>query len=235
MGPVQSIIHARDEAAKKKLSQEPKANETQNKELILTNELSDFEKKHGFKPHELKKETLKGMNSVDQHNMLQDLAPFIKDENLNNDIWNTNHEQINQAIANFLQKYGTMPSSNRIAKETGLTRVTVTRHLKEYREHPQYAERVDNYRFMKSDVMAKVLAQAVEGDLKAAKLYFELLDRDMKPSEISNRKPINQNNFIQINGVVISQETLEHIEPEQLKQIETIFRTSLPETGSISQ
>jgi hypothetical protein len=39
----------------------------------------------------------------------------------------------------------------------------------------------------------------------------------------------NQNNYIQINGTVLSQETIKHLNPEQLNTIETILKTALPQ------
>jgi len=37
----------------------------------------------------------------------------------------------------------------------------------------------------------------------------------------------NQNNYIQINGTVLSQETIKHLNPEQLNSIESILKTAL--------
>ena len=37
----------------------------------------------------------------------------------------------------------------------------------------------------------------------------------------------NQNNFIQINGTVISQETVMHLNSDQLNMIENILKTAL--------
>ena len=37
----------------------------------------------------------------------------------------------------------------------------------------------------------------------------------------------NQNNYIQINGTVLSQETVKHLNPVQLNSIETILKEAL--------
>jgi hypothetical protein len=37
----------------------------------------------------------------------------------------------------------------------------------------------------------------------------------------------NQNNFIQINGTVLSQETVKQLSPEQLSSIENILKSTL--------
>ena len=40
----------------------------------------------------------------------------------------------------------------------------------------------------------------------------------------------NQNNYIQINGTVLSQEAIKQLNPEQLNTIETIMKTTLPQS-----
>ena len=40
----------------------------------------------------------------------------------------------------------------------------------------------------------------------------------------------NQNNYIQINGTVLSQESIKSLNPEQLDTIETILKTALPKS-----
>ena len=40
----------------------------------------------------------------------------------------------------------------------------------------------------------------------------------------------NQNNYIQINGTVLSQETIQKLRPKQLIQIEAILKTALSQT-----
>ena len=39
----------------------------------------------------------------------------------------------------------------------------------------------------------------------------------------------NQHNYIQINGTVLSQEAIKHLNAEQLSTIETILKTALPQ------
>ena len=43
----------------------------------------------------------------------------------------------------------------------------------------------------------------------------------------------NQNNYIQINGTVLSQETIKHLNSEQLNSIETILKTALPQASTV--
>ena len=58
--------------------------------------------------------------------------------------------------------------------------------------------------------------------MKAAKLYFEILDR-MKGPNAPNIYA-GQNNYIHINSFVIRQETLRRLSDDQLKQIVEMVR-----------
>jgi len=62
----------------------------------------------------------------------------------------------------------------------------------------------------------------------AAKLYFQVIG-NLSNNEASNNTLIqNQNNFIQINGTVLSQEKIKQLNHDQLLQIENILKTALP-------
>jgi hypothetical protein len=43
----------------------------------------------------------------------------------------------------------------------------------------------------------------------------------------------NQNNYIQINGTVLSQETIQQLNPEQLNTLEDILKTAMPQCGRL--
>lgn len=146
-----------------------------------------------------------------------------------NELWESNHNKITYAISTLMQDYGRMPSKAEIATKTELSRQTVHKHLKEYTSHPLYLQQIEQFRFMTSKVLAKVFQFAVNGDTGAAKLYFNVMGF-MNNGQIPNSTLIqNQNNFIQINGTVLSQETIKNLNPEQLNTIESILKTALPE------
>lgn len=144
-----------------------------------------------------------------------------------NQIWENNHNQITWAIATLMQEYGRMPSQTEIAIKTELSRQTINKHLKEYATAPQYVEQIEQFRFMTAKVLAKVFYYAVNGDMRAAKLYFSVIGNNNGQAP-QNTLIKNQNNYIQINGTMLSQETVKHLNPEQLNSIETILKTALP-------
>ena len=153
----------------------------------------------------------------------------ITTETTKNQLWEYNHIQINWAISTLMQEYGRMPSKTEIADKTGLSRQTIHKHLKDYASHPQYLGQFEQFRFMISKVLAKVFQYAVNGDIGAAKLYFNVMGYLNNGQNPNNTLIQNQNNYIQINGTVLSQETIKHLNPEQLNTIETILKTALPQ------
>lgn len=146
-----------------------------------------------------------------------------------NQLWENNHSKITWAISNFMKEYGRMPNQTDIAKETELSRQTIQKHLKEYTNNPLYLEQIEQFRFMTSKVLAKVYQFAINGDIRAAKLYLNSMGLINNQQTQNSTLIQNQNNYIQINGTVLSQETIKHLKPEQLNMIETILKTALPQ------
>lgn len=147
----------------------------------------------------------------------------ITGETTKNQLWESNHTQITWAISTLMNENGRMPSKTEIATKTELSRQTVHKHLKEYTNHPQYLEQIEQFRFMTSKVLARVFQFAVNGDTAAAKLYFNVMGFMNKGQTPNNTLIQNQNNYIQINGIVFRQEEIGKLYPEQLKKIEEIL------------
>lgn len=152
---------------------------------------------------------------------VQDILPVT----VKNQLWENNHYQITCAISKLVEDYGKMPTKNQIAKETGLSRTTIYKHLKEYTESPLYKEEIRKFKFMADRVLAKVFKIAVKdaGDVKAARLFFEVVgfnNKILNSSQIMN----TQNNFIQINQTRLSQAEILNLKPEQLNLIESIIK-----------
>lgn len=157
----------------------------------------------------------------------------ITSDTTKNQLWEYNHNQITWAISILMQEYGRMPTKTEIATKTELSRQTVHKHLKEYTSHPQYLGQIEQFRFMTSKVLARIFQFAVNGDIGAAKLYFNVMGFMNKGQFPNNTLIQNQNNYIQINGTVLSQETIKHLNPEQLNTIETILKTALPKPEAL--
>lgn len=200
---------------------------------ILSNEqisYSDFQILNDLEKDRLMEiinQQFNGLKGTERDNYFKKIEA-ITSETTKNQIWENNHIQITWAISTLIQECGRMPTKTEIATKTELSRQTIHKHLKEYTSHPQYLGQFEQFRFMTSKVLAKVFQFAVNGDTGAAKLYFNVMGF-MNNWQTKNKPLIqNQNNYIQINGTVLSQETIKHLNPEQLKTIETILKTAIP-------
>lgn len=151
------------------------------------------------------------------------IEPITTDET-KNQLWEVNQNKITWAISTLMQEYGRMPTKTEIASKTDLSRQTIYKHLKEYAKHPQYLALIEQFRFMTAKVLAKVFQFAVNGDTAAAKLYLSTMGCQNHGQSSGDTLIQNQNNFIQINGRVLNQETIKLLKPEQLDTIENILR-----------
>jgi DNA-binding phage protein len=148
----------------------------------------------------------------------------ITSDDTKNQLWESNHIVILNTISIFMQDYARMPSVVEIATKTGLSRQTVNKHLDSFKSHPLHKQQIERFRLMSSAVLAKVYQHAMSGNIKAARLYFSVMG--MLDNDETNKTQIeNQNNYIQINGMVLSQEAVKQLQPEQLKTIESILKT----------
>jgi hypothetical protein len=206
---------------------EAKINELLLLEQITFQELEQFSKTERILFFEIITQKFNELKGVERDRFYKKLEPITADDT-KNQLWESNHNTITWAISTLMQEYGRMPSKTEIASKTELSRQTVHKHLKEYASHPQYLGQIEQFRFMTSKVLAKVFHFAVKGDISAAKLYFNVMGF-MNAQAPSNTLIQNQNNYIQINGRVLSQETIKHLNAEQLDTIETILKTALPQ------
>lgn len=151
----------------------------------------------------------------------------ITDRDTKNQIWERNHNLITWSISVLMQEYGRMPSVAEIASKSELSRQTIYKHLKEYANEPQFLEMTEQFRFMTSKVLASVFNYAVDGDIKAARLYFDIVGNSVfgdRHGTMNN----TQNNYIQINTVKISQESIKQLSAEQLNHIEAVLKKLVP-------
>lgn len=166
---------------------------------------------------------LNELKGIDRDEFLEKIEEIIPAD-AKNQLWENNHYQIISAITKFIEEYGRMPTKNRISEDTGLSRQTIHKHLKNYSEHPLFAEQLKQFRFMADRVLAKVVKAASLGDMKAARLYFDVMGNYGNQTGI-NTTINTQNNYIQINQTKLSQEIVQQLTPEQLNQIEAVLNS----------
>jgi len=165
-------------------------------------------------------ETLRHLKGTERDSFIEKIKQIVP-ENMNDLVWEHNHFVIGRAITKLMNQYGAMPPKTLIAEETGLSRYTVTKHLANYKLHPEHQAEVEQFKYLAPKILAGVCNAADNGDVKAARLYFEMIGSINKQQ--GNTVVNKQNNYIQVNNTILSQEKLSHLSAEQLNQIERII------------
>ena len=197
--------------------------------LLRRKQVTDEDIKQLNKPEkkrlmEIINEEVKRADPVQRDKILNKVEPIV-DEQTIVDFWEYNHGRIMYAITSMIQENGRMPTRSEIAIRVQLSRTTVYKHLKEFATHPLYLEQLQKMRMLATNVLTKVYTAAMNNDdIGAAKLYFNVMG--MLQNGQGNTV---QNNFIQINGIVVTQEAVKRLNPEQLFIIENVLKSALPQ------
>ncbi len=185
----------------------------------------------GLNPAELEQlgktttQTLAQLTGVERDNFL-DKIDLIVPASIKSDIWEYNHSLINSAVSRYMRENGVMPAKNVIARQTGLSRQTVAKHFSAYKRHPEFTAEMEQFKFMAPNVLANVFKYALNGDMRAARLYFQMVGATQ--AQPAGTVINEQNNYIQINNTKLSQQNLEQLSAEQLNQIENIITNNSP-------
>ena len=140
-----------------------------------------------------------------------------------NQLWEQNHSNIMWAISVLTEENHNLPPVNAIAQKLNLSRTTVHKHIKAFKEHSSYKAQQESIELMADKIVWQMYRLANKGDVKAGRLFLEVAGKIGKPKQQTNN---TQNNYIQINGMVFNDEKLKTLKPEQLKSIETILLTA---------
>lgn len=136
-----------------------------------------------------------------------------------NDYWEQNHFRILKAIDKLTREIGRFPSRMEIVNDTGLSRTTINKHLKEYFGSDQFREKKEEYIALRERLLARLYRYAIDGNMKAARIFIEATAETVIGPQIKNQ----QNNLIQINGSTITSHQLRLLPTDKLKQLEEIL------------
>lgn len=158
--------------------------------------------------------------------------PVLQENEAKNITWESNHQKIITAITDTMKWHAASPPNiTEISKITGLSRKTVYQHIKEYADMPAYKDKADMFGLLQFDVVMRLGATALTGDIKAIRLYLELTGALKKEKKVSHNF-ISNNNNVQVNGMLLNNEVINKLNPEQLKKIEEIINPATEtETG----
>ena len=162
-------------------------------------------------------ERLNGKKGTDLDIHIAKVEAIVTDDT-NEDIHHSNRSKINNAIASSFKKNGRMPGNAEIARVAGLSRNTVQKHMKQFDSTDDFIALVKEYQYAKTNIVQSVIKAAVNGDMRAAKLYLGTVDK--LPTQLNNTTIINQqNNFIQMDGVTVNFTQLPIDKQQQIKEI----------------
>jgi predicted transcriptional regulator len=89
--------------------------------------------------------------------------------------WENNHVAITKAIDFLVRQNERMPTQTEIATETGLSRKTVCMHLFEFKNRRREVVDLDQFNFMASKVLGKIMEKAMDGDMRASRLALQTM------------------------------------------------------------
>jgi predicted transcriptional regulator len=154
----------------------------------------------------------------------------LKELNENDSAWEENHDKIVACIRQ-LNSFSGRPTISRIARDTGLTRATIYKHLNEFQTHQVFKGSTKVHRLMMSELMTHLCGSALCGDVKAARLYFEVMGV-IKTGKNVNTNILNQNsNAITVNGNVFTEEMVHNLSPENLSELEKFVKAATMSQG----
>jgi len=143
--------------------------------------------------------------------------------------WDENHQKIMQCIHRYMQSnYGT-PTITFIAEKVGLSRLTVRRHMQNFHEQPNFKEHTAMYKLMATSVLRQLYSQCMYGNVKASRLYMELM------GVIQTGRTTVNNNFVggwkeeqlKLNEVEITEELIDNLKPEYKTKIESLLKEAI--------
>lgn len=142
--------------------------------------------------------------------------------------WTVNHVYIIGAICDMLKDQGRIPSITEISAKTKLSRVTVTRHLKHFEKEEYLQLHLQKWKLVTEKILVKmskyVLSEYVgyKDSIRAASVYLKFADKFLNP--VKESQPIN--NFIQINKIYITQETIKALPEYKREKLEALILES---------
>lgn len=137
-------------------------------------------------------------------------------QNLRRDRWYINDSIIKNYINKQLLEYSYLPNNTDISKATGLSRVTIDKHIKENGASIYKTDEIDKYKMLNNNAINRLYKIGMnENNLKALKMFIDYTG-DPKKTTINN-------NYIQINNTRIDSLLIEQLPYDTRNQIEALI------------
>lgn len=119
----------------------------------------------------------------------------IMTEKFKNVTWDRNHEKLKRIVKQYVISNKRMPTVSEVADIAQMSRITVSKHLREFDLLDYNNEQKQMLTIMFNDLVGQVLARALQGDLVAVKLMVDIMSKGMGGSR-TIFKAKNQQNII---------------------------------------
>lgn len=146
------------------------------------------------------------------------LYPEQFNEETKNFTWQQNHNKIRSVMHNLIVENRGMPTTQDIAERAGLSRMTVNKHLSEMKVHPMFDEELKKFEMLQFSILTAMAMEACNGNVKAARLYFEIMGNS-SPA-VKNQT----NNFLTVNNLTITREDVEKLPEDKQQQLISLFK-----------
>ena len=135
--------------------------------------------------------------------------------------WQINKQRIEHAINMSLKMKNRLPTNNEIMAETGLSRTTIHKHIKEGTGSDYYKEELNSFKLLTGKVLGTLYRIGTEDrNVKALKVFLDYTGgAATTPTTIKQ-----QNNYLQINNTRIDEVTVNSLPEEARLQIEGIIK-----------
>lgn len=146
----------------------------------------------------------------------QDPAQML---NQNATRWEQTHTAVLETIRLYLKQTGRLPTKTEIAEQTGLSRPTVYAHLKQYQGTTEFRNILGSYQFMAPVIIDTILTNALNGDLRAAKIFLDSLNKiDSWKIPIEQYEPA-----IRIDELEVTQDAIDSLSAETRSFLKAIL------------
>lgn len=100
-----------------------------------------------------------------------------------------------------------MPTIINLSKLIGLSRQTVTKHLKVFKENELYKEHKAQFQILGTSVLKQLFKLAMQGNVQACKIYLEAIGETNQSIKANQYIDKQQNNFnaLQVENLSLEQ------------------------------
>jgi hypothetical protein len=141
---------------------------------------------------------------------------------------------IEATLCNLTLEKNRIPTRTEIHFATGLSSETIDDTIDNYSEGAQKKQRTKDLLLMRDTIIGRMFKEAFNGNIKAARLFMEITDPNPK-HEKHLRIQNQQNNLVQVNGIVITEEQLKTLPEEVSIKLQEVLSAinQTPDNGEI--